>query len=80
MSFKGKLNIKTVSLKGGIMFKEFCVGLALGLSLGMLVATNSDKIKKAVKDGEKKITKKVKEIKQKSTGDSVDTELDAQTE
>ena len=37
------------------MEKDFCMGIIAGLAGGMIIAANSFKVRKAVKDGQEKI-------------------------
>ena len=42
-------------LQGGIMEKDFCFGLIAGMLGGAILAANSFKVRKTVKDGQEQI-------------------------
>ena len=54
--------------------KDFCVGLALGMSLGVLLSVNKKEIKELVREGEKVAMKKIKKAKKQLESLSDDDE------
>ncbi|MBQ3166274.1 MAG: hypothetical protein IKD14_00190 [Clostridia bacterium] len=54
--------------------KDFCVGLALGMSLGVLLSVNKKEIKELVREGEKVAMKKIKKAKKQLESLSDDEE------
>ena len=48
------------------MNEKFVIGIVLGMLGGVLVASNSKKVRQAVCDGQQQVTKKVEELSKKN--------------
>ena len=55
----------TLIVGGGVMDKEFYLGMMLGVLGGALISANSIKVRKAVKDGQDQLMNAVEKLDKK---------------